>query len=59
MFLPCGEQRAFPLGRTSLSHGKDDFGGAFIHVAGKQHTFLPLLENLNLKKSLTVYFGPA
>lgn len=40
----------FHLGITSLSHGKDDFGGAFIPAAGKQHAFLPLLENLTPKK---------
>lgn len=51
-FPPCREQNDFssPLGRASLSHGKDVSWGFFIHVAGKNHTFLPLLENLNPKK---------
>lgn len=40
----------FHLSRTSLSHGKDGFGGTFIHVARKQHALLPFQENLNPTK---------
>lgn len=31
----------FLLGRASLSHGKDEFCGAFIHVAGNSTHFFP------------------
>lgn len=42
-FLPCREQNDFffLLGRASLSHGKDEFRGAFIHVAGNSTHFFP------------------
>lgn len=50
-FLPCREQNDFffLLGRASLSHGKDVSWG-FYSCGWKQHTLLPLLENLNPKK---------